>query len=91
MTLQYIPSEINIYKESKMETFIKVVGLAIVGFIAIVVLGLLMSLPVMWLWNGCLVAAIPGIKTIGWTQAWGIMILSGILFKTSTSTSSSSN
>jgi hypothetical protein len=89
MTLQYIPSEINIYKESKMETFIKVVGLAIVGFIAIVVLGLLMSLPVMWLWNGCLVAAIPGIKTIGWTQAWGIMILSGILFKNSSSTSSS--
>jgi len=89
MTLQYIPSEINIYKESKMETFIKVVGLAVVGFIAIVVLGLLMSLPVMWLWNGCLVAAIPGIKTIGWTQAWGIMILSGILFKNSSSTSSS--
>lgn len=72
-----------------METFVNVVGLAVVGFIAIVVLGLLMSLPVMWLWNSCLVAAIPGIKTIGWTQAWGIMILSGILFKTSTSTSSS--
>ena len=72
-----------------METVAKVVGIAIVGFVAIIVLGLMCSLPVMWLWNGCLVAAIPGIKEIGWLQAWGILILCGLLFKNSSSSSSS--
>jgi hypothetical protein len=86
--LQYIPSKVNIYKENKMETVVKVVGIAVVGIAVIVVLGLILSLPVMWLWNACLVAAIPGIKEIGWLQAWGIMILCGLLFK---NTSSSSN
>jgi len=86
--LQYIPSKVNIYKENKMETVVKVVGIAVVGIAVIVVLGLILSLPVMWLWNACLVAAIPGIKEIGWLQAWGILILCGLLFK---NTSSSSN
>jgi hypothetical protein len=86
--LQYIPSKVNIYKENKMETIAKVIGIAVVGIAAIIVLGLILSLPVMWLWNACLVAAIPGIKEIGWLQAWGIMILCGLLFK---NTSSSSN
>jgi hypothetical protein len=86
--LQYIPSKVNIYKENKMETVVRVVGIAVVGIAAIIVLGLILSLPVMWLWNACLVAAIPGIKEIGWLQAWGILILCGLLFK---NTSSSSN
>lgn len=49
----------------------------------IIVLGLIFSLPVMLLWNGCLVGAIAGINSITWLQAWGIMVLFGILFKTS--------
>jgi hypothetical protein len=89
--LQYIPSKITIYKENKMETIAKVIGIAVVGIVAIVVLGLILSLPVMWLWNACLVAAIPGIKEIGWLQAWGILILCGMLFKNSSSSSSSSS
>jgi phosphotransferase system glucose/maltose/N-acetylglucosamine-specific IIC component len=52
----------------------------IVGIV--VVLGLLFSYPVMLLWNGCLVPAVDGVKEIGWLQAWGLMILFGILFKT---------
>jgi hypothetical protein len=51
----------------------------IVGIV--VVLGLLFSYPVMLLWNGCLVPAVDGIKEIGLLQAWGLMILFGILFK----------
>ena len=51
----------------------------IVGIV--VVLGLLFSYPVMLLWNGCLVPAIDGVKEIGLLQAWGLMILFGILFK----------
>ena len=64
-----------------MEKFIAAIMLVIGGIALIAVLGLLFSLPVMWLWNAALVPAIPGIKTIGWLQAWGILILSGLLFK----------
>jgi len=73
-----------------MDTLLKVFGL-LFGLIAIiVVVGLLVSLPVMWLWNGCLVAAIPGIQPIGWLQAWGINILCGLLFKSTVSSNSNS-
>jgi hypothetical protein len=51
----------------------------IVGIV--VVLGLLFSYPVMLLWNNCFVPAVEGVKEIGWLQAWGLMILFGILFK----------
>ena len=56
------------------------------GILLMVVLGLLLSLPVMWLWNGCLVPAVSGLNEIGWLQAWGILVLSGLLFKTQAST-----
>lgn len=63
------------------KTIIEVIGVLITTAIVIAILGLLFSLPVMLLWNACLVAAIPGIKEIGWLQAWGILILCGFLFK----------
>jgi hypothetical protein len=68
-------------KEIKVENIFKAVGLVIVAFAFIVIFGLLLSLPVMLLWNLCLVPAIPGIMEIGWLQAWGLMILCGFLFK----------
>lgn len=64
-----------------MEDFFKLIGLLIAGVAIVVFVGLLFSLPVMWLWNAALVPAIPGIKTIGWVQAWGILMLCGFLFK----------
>lgn len=58
--------------------------LALIVVVAMIVfIGLLFSLPVMWLWNGCLVGAISGVSEISWLQAWGIMILCGLLFKSS--------
>jgi hypothetical protein len=61
--------------------------LALIGIVAlIVIVGLIMSFPVMLLWNGCLVGAIVGINEISWLQAWGIMILFGLLFKSSVET-----
>jgi len=56
-----------------------------VAIIIIVVVGLLFSLPVMLLWNSCLVPAITGIHEIGWLQAWGISVLTGLLFKSTVS------
>ena len=58
--------------------------LALVGIVGFVILlGLLFSLPVMLLWNGCLVGAVSGVNEITWLQAWGLMVLSGLLFKSS--------
>ena len=70
-------------KESEMNTISNIVGVAVLAIIAIFVLGLLFALPVMWLWNGCLVDAVSGLHQIGWVQAWGINILCGILFNSS--------
>jgi hypothetical protein len=52
------------------------------GFVFLVFLSLLLSLPMMWLWNSCLVGAVDGVREIGWLQAWGINILCNCLFKT---------
>lgn len=58
-----------------------------VGVIGVLLfVSFLLSWPVMWLWNNALVGAIVGVNEVGWVQAWGILILSSFLFK-STSTS----
>ena len=51
-----------------------------------VLLGLIVSYPIMILWNNCLVGAIAGANEIGWLQAWGLSLLSGFLFKSRLST-----
>jgi magnesium-transporting ATPase (P-type) len=60
-----------------------VVGL-MVGFGIIVVFGLVISLPVYWLWNAIL-PELFGFKEISWLQAWGLLILCGLLFRNSVS------
>jgi hypothetical protein len=76
-------------KEIKMELIFKTIGLLLAGFAVLVVFGLLLSLPVMLLWNLCLVPAIPGLAQVGWLQAWGILILCGLLFKPTANNSKS--
>lgn len=57
--------------------------------VLILVIGALMAFPVMWLWNGCLVGTIAGISPItSFWHAWGILILCGFLFKSSSKSSS---
>lgn len=54
-----------------------------VGFLAaslLVVFAVLFALPTMLLWNWALEPAIDGVNQIGFWQAMGINILSGILF-----------
>lgn len=69
-----------------MDKVIKIVGATIVVLAVVVILGLLLSFPVMLLWNGCLVPAVSGLSEITWLQAWGILIVCNILFKSSSST-----
>ena len=63
----------------------KTMVLTAIGFGVIV--SLLLSWPVMWLWNNALVGAVTGVNEVSWLQAWGIMLLAGILVKTNVSTS----
>ena len=59
-------------------------------FIALVVaFGLLLSLPVMWLWNW-LLPDLFGFKTLTWLQAWGLLVLCGFLFKSTIASTSKS-
>lgn len=72
-------------KVNFMDLFFKAIAFIVAAVGLIVFFGLLFSLPVMWLWNIALVPAIPGLAQIGWLQAWGILILCGLLFKPSMS------
>lgn len=65
----------------------KIVALVVGGIGLIVLLSFLLSWPVMMLWNGCLVEAVTGVKEVTWSQAWGISLLCGLLFKSHTSSS----
>lgn len=59
----------------------------LVGLLLVAVTALLFSLPVMLLWNW-LMPIIFGLKTITWMQAFGLMLLSGMLFRSSSSSKS---
>ena len=64
-------------KSGKMNSFIKFVSL----LVAMLVVDLLLAFPIMWLWNDALVPALTIAKSIGYWQAFSILILSQILFK----------
>lgn len=59
---------------------VTVLGKIFGAVIFFVLFSLLLSWPVMALWNGCLVDAVTGVNEITWLQAWGINFLFGMLF-----------
>ena len=66
-----------------MDTFLKILGGSIAVLGAVALLALIMGLPVMLLWNW-LLPALFGVKEITFVQAIGINCLSGLLFKSPT-------
>lgn len=50
-------------------------------------IGVLLSFPIMLLWNYCLVPAAPTLAEITWLQSWGLYILFNILFKSNNNVS----
>lgn len=64
----------------KLLTFILVIGL-------LLLLAVVLAFPIMWLWNLCLVPAMPTVLVkIGFWQALGIKVLVGLLgYSTTTS------
>lgn len=55
-------------------------GVILGGLLFLFIAAALMSLPVMLLWDW-LMPTIFGLPTITWLQAWGLLFLSGLLFK----------
>jgi len=64
-----------------------IIGTVVLGVVGLLFLSFLFSWPVYMLWNGCLVGAIAGVSEVTWLQAWGLMMLSAFLFKSTVSTS----
>ena len=65
---------------------------AIFGVIVAIAFGALMALPVMWLWNGLLTGQDSilnvSLRPLGFLDAWGILVLTSILFKSSSTSAS---
>jgi positive regulator of sigma E activity len=57
-----------------------IIGMAIGGVIIAATIALILGFVVMWLWNW-LMPAIFGLTKITFWQAWGLVLLSHILFK----------
>jgi hypothetical protein len=55
------------------------IGAALTAIATVIVLGFLTGLIVEWLWNW-LVPGIFGLPRIDFWQAWGLLVLSGMLF-----------
>lgn len=66
-----------------MNIFTVVIG----GLALLVLISFLLSWPVYMLWNGCLVGAVAGVNEVTWLQAWGLTVLCGFLFKSTSSSS----
>ena len=62
------------------------VSVGVVVLIILVLYSAVMSFPVMLLWNW-LLPGLFGFKSITWLQAWGLLVLSNLFFKSSVSTS----
>ncbi len=61
--------------------FMQLVTMVSLMIAIVIAVGLIMSYPLMILWNGCLVPAVSILHEVTWIQMWGIVILLSILFK----------
>jgi hypothetical protein len=68
-----------------MQKFYGLFGAFVLTAAIIVAIGLLVAIPVYFLWNWCLVGAVDGVHEITWLQAWGLNVLCNCLFKSSIS------
>lgn len=60
----------------------EILALLFVAVLAWLVFSFIFALPVMWLWNW-LLPTLFSLPEITWTQAWGLMFLCALLFKSS--------
>lgn len=65
-----------------MISFSRVAGAVATHTIASLILAVIVSYPVMLLWNGAVTSALTVAKEIGYLDAFGIIFLMNLLFKT---------
>lgn len=70
----------KVEKIDKVRKAFAIIGMTIGGIILAMAMALLFGFIVMWLWNW-LMPVIFGLPTITFWQAWGLVVLSHILFK----------
>lgn len=70
-----------------LEKLVTLVGALVIVVALVVLMGAILALPVMWLWNGVVVDlfAAGAVRPVGFWSAWGLLILCGLLFKSSVS------
>jgi len=73
-----------------MNKITEIIGTVLLVLFIVAVLAFILAFPTLWLWNW-LMPAIFGLTKITFWQAVGINILSGILFKSSSSSSKKSD
>jgi hypothetical protein len=64
-----------------MDKQINTLYIAVGAVVLATVLQLLMAIPFMWLWD-TIMPDLFGLKPISWLQAWGLMIMANIMFRT---------
>jgi len=64
----------------KPKSIVGIISMILLGVLTAAVVGLLLGFVVMWLWNW-LMPTIFGLTSINFWQAWGLVLLSHILFK----------
>jgi len=69
-----------------MDNALGVILAILILIVGLMIVGLVIAFPVLWLWNYAVVAVF-GLPAINWGQAWALMVLSGILFKNTASKS----
>jgi hypothetical protein len=65
-----------------MDTICEALGVIILFAVVVLLVGVLVGFPVMWLWNW-LMPVIFGLTKINFWQAWGLSVLCSLLFKKS--------
>ena len=74
-----------------MKKFLMAVTTMLLFLALITGIGAVLAFPVMWLVNGIFTSAVLltvfGVDKIGFLQAWGLLILSGLLFKSASAPS----
>lgn len=63
-----------------MGNFLEVIGTIVIAIVILLLVAVLFAIPTLLLWNW-LMPLLFGLKTITLFQAWGVNVLTGILFK----------
>jgi hypothetical protein len=71
-----------------MEEVLKWVGVIFILLVMVILLGLLMAWPFMWIWNYAVVAALSVANPITYWQAYWLSVFTTLVFRSQTSSGS---